>query len=152
MIVGIALIAAGVAGMLLFPGAMVWRNGDDWPGWQGGPMRPDYGPHMPGPWAWLGRLPPIAGARTIDIVATDFAFKPNEITMKVGEAVNLRLVNQGVTVHDLVAPTLWMWLIAPVGQSVMSGFKAEQQGEYEFFCSVPGHREAGMVGRLVVTP
>ncbi|MCH7860368.1 MAG: multicopper oxidase domain-containing protein, partial [Proteobacteria bacterium] len=30
-------------------------------------------------------------------------------------------------------------------------FTATEPGEYEFFCTIPGHKEAGMVGRLIVT-
>ena len=29
-------------------------------------------------------------------------------------------------------------------------FEATEAGEYEFYCSVPGHREAGMVGKIVI--
>ena len=29
-------------------------------------------------------------------------------------------------------------------------FEATEAGEYEFYCSVPGHREAGMVGMIII--
>lgn len=29
-------------------------------------------------------------------------------------------------------------------------FEATEPGEHEFYCSVPGHREAGMVGKIVI--
>ena len=29
-------------------------------------------------------------------------------------------------------------------------FEATEAGEYEFYCSVPGHREAGMVGKIII--
>ncbi len=29
-------------------------------------------------------------------------------------------------------------------------FQATEAGEYEFYCSVPGHREAGMVGTIII--
>jgi nitrite reductase (NO-forming) len=31
-------------------------------------------------------------------------------------------------------------------------FRAEQAGDYLYFCSVPGHRPAGMEGKFIVTP
>jgi uncharacterized cupredoxin-like copper-binding protein len=33
----------------------------------------------------------------------------------------------------------------------MIEFTPSQPGEYEFFCSVPGHKEAGMRGTMVVS-
>jgi nitrite reductase (NO-forming) len=94
----------------------------------------------------------VAGARTVDIAAADFSFQPAEITVRAGEVVNLRLQNKGVTVHDLVIPSHGVWLVAPPGASVAAGFRADRPGEYEFYCSVPGHREAGMTGKIIVTP
>ena len=159
--VGIVLIVIGIVG-LLFVGASGWGGRDgDWWRWHGGPMMRGFGRYpMHGPWWGPGRgpgaggqvLPPVAGARTIDVVATDFSFKPSEISVKVGEVANLRLVNQGVTVHDLVVPAQGIWLVVPAGQSVTTGFRTDRAGQYEFFCSVPGHIEAGMTGKIVVTP
>ena len=36
------------------------------------------------------------------------------------------------------------------GMSASVMFTPTQIGEYEFYCTIPGHREAGMVGRLIV--
>ncbi len=162
--VGIVLIVIGIVGLLLVGasgfGASGWRERDDtW--WRGhhGPMMRGFGRYpIYGPWSGPGWgpgaggqvLPPVAGARTVDIVATDFSFKPAEVSVKVGEVVNLRLANQGVTVHDLVVPGQGIWLVVPAGRSATTGFRTDRAGEYEFFCSVPGHREAGMIGRITV--
>lgn len=39
---------------------------------------------------------------------------------------------------------------APAGQTVTATFSIDQPGTYEVYCSVPGHREAGMVATLSV--
>jgi len=39
---------------------------------------------------------------------------------------------------------------APIGASETIEFTPSEAGEYEFFCTVPGHKESGMVGILVV--
>jgi plastocyanin len=161
LIAGAVLIAVGLAGLLLVGrlgwvdgGAQFW--GGHWPPGGGPWMHGFGGRHMFGPWGRpgvrSGILPPVAGARTIEIEATDFAFRPAEIGMRAGEVVNLTVVNRGTTVHDLVVPAAGVWLVVPVGRSVTTGFRADRPGEYEFYCSVPGHREAGMTGKIVVTP
>jgi uncharacterized cupredoxin-like copper-binding protein len=121
-------------------------------------MMRGFGPyHMRGPWGWQGRgawaLPPVTGARTVEITATDFSFNPVEIQVKAGEVVNLSLVNKDDdSVHDIVVPGLRVRLLAPPGQKVTGAIRATRPGTYEFFCSIPGHRESGMVGRIIVTP
>lgn len=98
-----------------------------------------------------GVLPPFAGARTIEIVARDFTYNPSEITVRAGEAVNIQVVNQGTVVHDLMIPGIGIHFMVPVGQSATSGFKVNRPGAYEFFCGIPGPREAGMIGKITVT-
>ncbi|MBN9654732.1 hypothetical protein J0K78_10695 [Halobacillus sp. GSS1] len=39
---------------------------------------------------------------------------------------------------------------AKSGQTVRIKFIPQEKGEFEFFCSVPGHKEAGMVGKFIV--
>ena len=38
-----------------------------------------------------------------------------------------------------------------MGDSLNVEFTPSTPGEYEFFCTVAGHKEAGMVGTLIVT-
>ena len=40
----------------------------------------------------------------------------------------------------------------PPGGSATVEFVAEKAGEYTFYCPVPGHREKGMEGKLIVEP
>ncbi len=150
---GIVLIVIGLVGLLVL-GALGW-DGPRGP-WPHGPMMRGFGRHpmfgYPRPGARELTRPPVAGARIVEIVATDFSFRPAEVTVKAGEVVNLQLVNQGVAAHDLVLPALGIWLLAAPGQSVTSGATYDRPGEYEFYCSLPGHRDVGMIGRIIVTP
>lgn len=40
----------------------------------------------------------------------------------------------------------------PSGESTLALFTPNAPGTYIFFCGVPGHTEAGVVGTLVVEP
>lgn len=153
LIAGIILIAVGVAGLFFTGGAGRWGGeSESWTEFHGPMMRGSGRHHMSGPWSGQDRvLPPAAGAQTIEIVARDFTYDPAEITVRAGEAVNIRVVNQGTVVHDLMIPGTGIHFMVPVGQSVTSGFKVNRPGVYEFFCGIPGHREAGMFGKITVT-
>lgn len=39
---------------------------------------------------------------------------------------------------------------AAAGMSSSISFVPTKPGSYEFYCAVPGHKEAGMVGTLIV--
>jgi plastocyanin len=102
-----------------------------------------------------GRLgdggPTIPGAEEVSVKATEFAFEPDLIEVAAGVDFNLTLDNRGTVVHDLVIPEIDLHLAAGPGDSATVGVPGLAPGEYKFFCSVPGHAEAGMGGVLVVS-
>jgi len=94
--------------------------------------------------------PPIAGAETVEIRATQFRFDPDRIVVATGAPMNIRLTNDGVVFHDLSIPELGFHLSAQPGQEATGGLTVPTPGEFGFRCTVPGHADAGMVGTLIV--
>lgn len=174
LIAGAVLIVVGVAGLVFVGGkARAYQDGEGWGGpmMQGpmmsGPMtgRPGMRRHMMdgfggrgqfgprgGPGARDRGLPPIAGARVVEIAATDTACTPSDIPVKAGEAVNVTLANRGTTARYLVIPGDRIRLVVPPGQTATTGFTAAAAGDHEFYCGVPGRREGRTVGRISVGP
>lgn len=89
------------------------------------------------------------GARTIAVTANDFAFTPERITASVGEAIAIDLTSVDIA-HDLNVDAFDGHVYAEAGDTATGGFTASAAGEFDFYCSIPGHREAGMEGTLVV--
>jgi len=117
-----------------------------------GPLGPDW---MASMHEWMmggvasGQAPgAVAGAPEVEVVAGDFAFSPAEVNVPAGGTVNLVLVNDGDLPHDITIPALGFRVEALPGTRVSASLTAGP-GEYEFFCSVPGHRDAGMGGLIV---
>ena len=100
-----------------------------------------------------GAQTPAAG-NDLTIKALDtFKFEPASSSANVGETVTVTLDNEGVLEHNF-AVTEFNVSLGPVagGQTASSSFTPTAAGTYEYFCDVPGHREAGMVGTLTVNP
>ncbi len=92
-----------------------------------------------------------AAVTEITLVATEFAFDPDQFVA--APEVQVTLDNQGAVIHNFVVdgvPEAEFAVVAEAGQTG-SGTLALAAGDYVFFCSIPGHREAGMEGRLTVT-
>ena len=70
------------------------------------------------------------------------------MTIPAGTGVILTLPNEGVTLHNFSIDALGIDVdIAPrATEEVVINALA---GAYEFYCNVPGHKEAGMVGTLI---
>lgn len=88
--------------------------------------------------------------KTFDIVGTPFAYAPNEIRVKKGDTVKINFTNnEGF--HDLTIEGYDMKTKQlQAGQSETIEFVADKEGSFTYYCSVPGHREKGMVGSLIV--
>lgn len=86
-------------------------------------------------------------------IALDVAisgFVPDELEAHEGE-IALTLENLDAFPHDFTIDELGVKLVVEANASVSGSFTATP-GVYEFYCSVPGHKEAGMVGTLTVLP
>ncbi len=90
------------------------------------------------------------GTQNVTVTATEFKFDPATITVKTGDKVTLTLVNKGTVDHTYVQPDLNINLKAAAGQSASTTFTATKAGSYPVVCDVPGHKEAGMTGTIVV--
>ena len=93
---------------------------------------------------------PSSPTATGTVSMTEMAFAPDPIEGDAGEAV-LRVVNDGLVAHSLVIPALGKGTpdLKP-GQELTIDLTEAAPGEYEAFCDVPGHREAGMTTTLVL--
>ena len=114
-----------------------------------------------------------AGAASITVTLSEFAFDPNSITVAAGTPVEITLVNDGATGHDFVIEIIPVTDVSAEGgmdehemaaeheefdlhASVAAGgtgvlrFTPTAPGVYQIFCSVPGHQDAGMVAELIV--
>ena len=75
-----------------------------------------------------------------------------DLAINSGDVVEITLVNGDGVLHDITIPDLGV-AANPVSQKaaeVKVVFKAAADGVYPYFCSIPGHRQAGMEGKLVV--
>ncbi len=121
-------------------------------------------------------MDPVGEERVIDMLTEDFKFMPDTITVKVGETIRLKLENLDPVLHDYTTDEAEFIILEASGASHGDHdvdaeeqvslqplhiaaeadehgelvFEATEAGEYEFYCSVPGHREAGMVGTVII--
>lgn len=89
------------------------------------------------------------GARRIEVSARLTGFEPDELTATAGEDIAVVLTSEDM-LHDFVIDELDAHVAADRGATAEGGFQAEA-GTYTYYCSVPGHRRAGMEGTLTVT-
>ena len=93
---------------------------------------------------------PVAdGARRVEVDATSFEFDPDEITVTAGEDIAIVLTAEDV-LHDLTIDELDAHVAADKGETAEGGLRADEPGRYTYYCSVAGHRAAGMEGTLIV--
>ena len=84
------------------------------------------------------------------IGATDLAFDLKAVKVPADGEVTVTLTNKGVVEHDFVVDALGVKIYARPGETV-SGTLTAKAGTYEFYCSIAGHKQAGMVGTLTAS-
>jgi plastocyanin len=93
--------------------------------------------------------PAVEGARRIEVNATSFAFDPDEIEITAGEDVAIVLSSEDI-LHDFTVDGLDVHVAADRGETAEGGLRADEPGEYTYYCTIAGHRDAGMAGTLIV--
>jgi nitrite reductase (NO-forming) len=91
-----------------------------------------------------------AGGGAVELVASEFAFAPGALALAGPGALRVTLTNAGVVEHDVVFEGVAGKVHAAAGQTAAGRFAFAEEGVYGFFCSIPGHKEAGMAGTLTV--
>lgn len=115
---------------------------------------------------------PAKVTRTVEITMDDsMRFTPSEIPVKAGETIRFFVKNTGKITHEMVLGTMADLKAHAAEMRKMPGMKhAEpnmitlaagkigglvwtfsQPGTVDFACLVPGHMEAGMVGKVIVS-
>lgn len=123
------------------------------------------------PWGIAGEVRKVV--RTIEVKMTDdMRFTPDVIHVKQGETLRLVHRNNGKVMHEFVLGTKeeldehaalmkkfpnmehdepYMAHVAP-GKKEEILWTFNRVGEFDFACLLPGHYEAGMVGKIFVSP
>jgi plastocyanin len=88
----------------------------------------------------------------LTVEAFDIGFKEKELKIGPGK-VGIEYVNTGSIAHTLVVEGVpGKKLSTPSGGSKDIGQYDVQPGTYTYFCDIPGHRQGGMEGKLIVDP
>jgi uncharacterized cupredoxin-like copper-binding protein len=109
--------------------------------------------------------------RTVKVDMSDkMRFTPSELHIKPGETVRFDVKNSGKTMHEMVLGTMkdlkehaalmlkhpgmehdepYMAHVAP-GKTERMIWQFTKPGEFYYGCLVPGHFEAGMIGKIIV--
>jgi uncharacterized cupredoxin-like copper-binding protein len=86
----------------------------------------------------------------VRLVTTEWKFDRPTLQVPAGRPVVFVLDNKGLVEHDVTVMPLGFQLHAQPGQTTKSTFTFDRPGTYELECSLPGHKDAGMKGTLIV--
>ena len=88
-------------------------------------------------------------APRLELAASEMRYDPAGIAVAAGD-VPVVLRNAGLVVHDLRIEKKPTFLLeAAAGQTATTTWRLDK-GRYRIYCSIPGHRAAGMEGILEV--
>jgi len=78
-------------------------------------------------------------------------FDPDEVVIGAGELVTIVLDNTDSQAHTLTVNEFTLLIRAEPGERVRLPLSVETPGTFQMYCSIPGHRAAGMQGTIVVS-
>ena len=157
------LLVAAAAGLLVAGGPVLAH--------EGGHRRHGAAVAAQQPWGILGHAKDAR--RAIEVVMTDdMRFTPSAIEVTEGETVRFLVRNNGKMLHEMVLGTkksldehALAMQKAPdmahdephsvhvaAGKSGEIVWKFNRAGDFDFACLIPGHYQAGMVGKIRVKP
>jgi plastocyanin len=101
----------------------------------------------------MGFFSGSVSAESSDLVisAEKMRFGQDEIQLKVGQSVTIVLDNADFYAHSFDQDDQDVHVDMPARKQVTATFTATRPGEFDFYCGVPGHQAAGMVGKIIVT-
>jgi hypothetical protein len=96
--------------------------------------------------AGVAEEPTVSGVLTVE----KNAFVERSLDMNDGEVLGLFIVNKDPFPHSFDIDSLDIHVQLPPNSTAAVAIKSTGLGEIDFYCSVPGHVAAGMVGSLSV--
>ncbi len=81
-----------------------------------------------------------------------FKFDQPELHAKAGETVALRLENGDGSTHSFDIDAFNVHVSMLSNKPGFALFRPTKPGTYTFYCAIPDHLKAGMVGTLIVEP
>ncbi len=109
----------------------------------------------------------LAGApaeASLPLLMRDVSFDADVLELTVGQVFEIAFENQGVLEHNFTidelpadisdagrqrADAFDVHVALKRGEQARLLLRVTEPGEYAFYCSIPGHREAGMEGTLI---
>jgi plastocyanin len=95
-----------------------------------------------------------ATTQQLNVKAMDtMRFDPATLSAKAGQPMQVTLDDAGALVHDFTVSegvSQPVTSVAQPGQKAVTTFTIDKPGTYTYFCSQPGHEQAGMKGTLTI--
>jgi uncharacterized cupredoxin-like copper-binding protein len=110
-----------------------------------------------------------ANVPEITVQGNEFTYQPASVTLKKGQRVRIKFENTGAQSHDLSsevpasnvteknagahthsAPPAKVHVMADGGKTGTLTLTPTESGSFPLWCSIAGHREAGMTGTFTV--
>jgi nitrite reductase (NO-forming) len=115
------------------------------PAWTASPVQPGTGAG--------GTAAPTQGAPgenlgTIELEAVDIAYEPTTVEVEKAGRYTIRLTNSGAIEHDITVAGFGT-ATAKAGETATMDVDVPVGG-IDFLCSIPGHADAGMTGKITV--